>query len=133
MTGVASGEADFLFTTIGSAQAMVQAGKVKVLGITSAQRSPQMPEIRTMIEGGLPGFVTVAWDGLLAPAGTPGNVISALNTVIVNAKKREDFNARLDKLGYNRIAGTPEDFRKFFLAEIERWRKVAKEGNIKAE
>jgi tripartite-type tricarboxylate transporter receptor subunit TctC len=133
VTGVATGEAHFLFTTIGSAWGMLQAGKVKALGITSAQRSPQMPEIRTMIEGGLPGFVTLAWDGLLAPAGTPGNVISALNSVIVNAKKREDFSARLDKLGYNRIAGTPEDFRNFFLAEIERWRKVAKEGKITAE
>lgn len=133
VTGVATGEADYLFINMATAQGMVTAGKLRALGITSAKRSPQTPQIRTMQEGGLKGFVTQTWDGLLAPAGTPGNVLNALNQVIVDAKKREDFSARLDQFGYDRHSGTPDDFRKFFFAEMEKAAKVVKAGNIKLE
>jgi tripartite-type tricarboxylate transporter receptor subunit TctC len=86
-----------------------------------------------MIEGGLPGFVTQTWYGVLAPAGTPGNVISALNAVIVKAVQKEDFRARLAQLGADPIAETPEYFRKMLAEEIERWSKVVKASKAKPE
>ena len=84
-----------------------------------------------MIEGGLPGFVTQTWYGVLAPRGTPGPVINALNAVIVKAVQREDFRTRLAQMGADPIAETPEYFRKMLLEEIERWSKVVKASGIK--
>ena len=133
MTGLASGEVDFTFCNIPAAQPLMAAGKVRAIGITSAKRSPLLPELPTMIEGGLPGFVTETWYGVLAPAGTPRNVINALNAVIVKAVQKEDFRARLAQLGADPIAETPEYFRKFLLEEIERWSKVVKASKATPE
>jgi tripartite-type tricarboxylate transporter receptor subunit TctC len=133
LTALASGEVDFSFSNIPAAQPLMGPGRIKALAITSAKRSPLLPELPTMIEGGLPGFVTQTWYGVLAPAGTPGNVISALNAVIVKAVQKEDFRARLAQLGADPIAETPEYFRKMLAEEIERWSKVVKASKAKPE
>ena len=86
-----------------------------------------------MIEGGLPGFVTQTWYGILAPAGTPAPVVSVLNAAIVKAVQKEDFRARLAQLGADPIAETPEYFRKMLIEEIERWAKVVKASKAKPE
>ena len=86
-----------------------------------------------MIEGGLPGFVTQTWYGILAPAQTPVPVIHALNAAIVNAVKKEDFRARLAQLGADPIAEPPEYFRQMLQDEIERWEKVVKASKAKPE
>lgn len=133
LTALASGEVDFSFSNIPAAQPLMGPGRIKALAITSAKRSPLLPELPTMIEGGLPGFVTQTWYGVLAPAGTPGNVISALNAVIVKAVQKEDFRARLAQLGADPITETPEYFRKMLAEEIERWSKVVKASKAKPE
>jgi tripartite-type tricarboxylate transporter receptor subunit TctC len=133
LTALASGEVDFSFSNIPAAQPLMGPGRIKALAITSAKRSPLLPELPTMIEGGLPGFVTQTWYGVLAPAGTSGNVISALNAVIVKAVQKEDFRARLAQLGADPIAETPEYFRKMLAEEIERWSKVVKASKAKPE
>ena len=133
LTALASGEVDFSFSNIPGAQPLMTPGRIKALAITSAKRSPLLPELPTMIEGGLPGFVTQTWYGVLAPAGTPGNVINALNTVIVKAVQKEDFRTRLAQLGADPIAETPDYFRKMLAEEIERWSKVVKASKAKPE
>ena len=133
LTALASGEVDFSFSNIPAAQPLMGPGRIRALAITSAKRSPLLPELPTMIEGGLPGFVTQTWYGVLAPAGTPGNVIGALNTVIVKAVQKEDFRARLAQLGADPIAETPEYFRKMLAEEIERWAKVVKASKATPE
>lgn len=133
LTALASGEVDFSFSNIPAAQPLMAPGRIRALAITSAKRSPLLPELPTMIEGGLPGFVTQTWYGVLAPAGTPGNVINALNAVIVKAVQKEDFRARLAQLGADPIAETPEYFRKMLAEEIERWSKVVKASKAKPE
>lgn len=133
LTALASGEVDFSFSNIPAAQPLMGPGRIRALAITSAKRSPLLPELPTMIEGGLPGFVTQTWYGVLAPAGTPGNVINALNAVIVKAVQKEDFRARLAQLGADPIAETPEYFRKMLAEEIERWSKVVKASKAKPE
>ncbi len=133
LTALASGEVDFSFSNIPGAQPLMGPGRIRALAITSAKRSPLLPELPTMIEGGLPGFVTQTWYGVLAPAGTPGNVINALNAVIVKAVQKEDFRARLAQLGADPIAETPEYFRKMLAEEIERWSKVVKESKARPE
>ena len=133
MTALASGEVNFSFSNIPAAQPMLASGKVRELAITSAKRSPLLPDLPTMIEAGLPGFITATWFGLLAPAGTPNNVISTLNTVVVKAVQQEEFRAQLAQMGIDPVAEPPEYFHKFLLEEIERWSKVVKAARIKVE
>lgn len=129
LIALASGEVEFSFSNIPAAQPMLS--RMRVLGITSEKRSSLMPEVPTMIESGLPGFVTQTWYGILAPRGTPQNVITALNTVAVNAVKREDFRNRILQMGSDPIAESPEYFRKMLAEEIERWGKVVRASGIK--
>jgi tripartite-type tricarboxylate transporter receptor subunit TctC len=133
MTALASGEVNFSFSNIPAAQPMLTSGKIKALAITSAKRSPLLPDLPTMIEGGLPDFITATWFGLLAPAGTPNNVIKTLNTVIVKAVQQEEFRAQLAQMGIDPVAEPPEYFHKFLLEEIDRWSKVVKAAKIKVE
>lgn len=124
MTALAGGEVHFSFSNIPAAKPLLDPGKIKALAITGSKRSALMPELPTMEEAGLPGFVTQTWYGLLAPAGTPEKVIHALNAVIVKAVENPDFRARLEQLGADTIAESPEYFRKMLQEEIDRWRKV---------
>ncbi len=133
MTALASGEVDFSFNNIPSAQPLMTPGRVRALGITSEKRSPLLPELPTMIEGGLPGFVTQTWYGVLAPAATPGDIVKALNAVIVKAVQKEDFRARLAQTGADTIMETPEYFRKMLNEEIARWAVVVRASKAKPE
>ncbi|MBI2294038.1 MAG: tripartite tricarboxylate transporter substrate binding protein [Betaproteobacteria bacterium] len=133
MTALASGEVDFSFNNIPAAQPLMIPGRIRALGITSAKRSPLLPELPTLIEGGLPGFITQTWYGVLAPAGTPGAVINTLNAVIVKAIKKDDFRARIAQTGADTITETPEYFRRMLKEEIERWAIVVKASKAKAE
>ena len=129
LTALASGEVEFSFTNIPAAQPLLN--RMRVLAITGEKRSPLMAEVPTMIEGGLPGFVTQTWYGVLAPRGTPQPVVTLLNGVIVKAVQREDFRNRLAQMGADPIAETPEYFRKMLNEEIERWGKVVRASGIK--
>lgn len=133
MTALASGEVDFSFNNIPAAQPLMIPGRIRALGITSAKRSPLLPELPTLIEGGLPGFITQTWYGVLAPAGTPSAVINTLNAVIVKAIQKDDFRARIAQTGADTITETPEFFRKMLIEEIERWAIVVKASKAKAE
>ena len=133
MTALASGEVDFSFNNIPAAQPLMTPGRIRALGITSAKRSPLLPELPTLIEGGLPGFITQTWYGVLAPAGTPGAVINTLNAVVVKAIQKDDFRARIAQTGADTITETPEYFRKMLKEEIDRWAIVVKASKAKAE
>ncbi len=133
MTALASGEVDFSFNNIPSAQPLMTPGRIRALGITSAKRSPLLPGLPTMIEGGLPGFITQTWYGVLAPAGTPADVVNTLNAAIVKAVRKEDFRARIAQTGADPITETPEYFRKYLQEEIDRWAIVVKASKAKPE
>jgi tripartite-type tricarboxylate transporter receptor subunit TctC len=133
MTALASGEVDFSFNNIPASQPLMTPGKVRALAITSAKRSPLLPGLPTMIEGGLPGFITQTWYGVLAPAGTPSDVINTLNAVIVKAVQKEDFRARIAQTGADTLTETPEYFRKMLKEEIDRWAIVVKASKAKPE
>jgi tripartite-type tricarboxylate transporter receptor subunit TctC len=133
LTGLASGEVEFSFSNIPAAQPLMASGRIRAIAITSSKRSALLPDLPTMIEGGLPGFVTQTWYGILAPAQTPAPVINALNKAIVNAVKKDDFSARLAQLGADPIAEPPEYFRRMLQDEIERWEKVVKASKAKPE
>ncbi len=133
MTALASGEVDFSFNNIPAAQPLLVPGRIRALAITSAKRSPLLPELPTMIEGGLPGFVTGTWYGVLAPTGTPRDIVNTLNAAIVKAVQKADFRSRLAQMGADPIAETPEYFHKLLLEEIERWGKVVRASKATPE
>ena len=129
LTALASGEVEFSFSNIPAAQPMLS--RMRVLGITSEKRSSLMPEVPTLIESGLPGFVTQTWYGILVPRGTPQHIVDTLNRVAVNAVKREDFRNRILQMGSDPVAESPGYFRKMLAEEIERWGKVVRASGIK--
>ncbi len=133
MTALASGEVDFSFNNIPASQPLMTPGRIRALGITSEKRSPLLPELPTMIEGGLAGFVTETWYGVLLPAGAPADVVATLNGVIVKAVQKDDFRARLAQLGADPLAESPDFFRKLLASEIERWGKVVRASKARPE
>jgi tripartite-type tricarboxylate transporter receptor subunit TctC len=133
MTALASGEVDFSFNNIPSSLPLMTPGRIRALGITSEKRSPLLPELPTMIEGGLRGFVTATWYGVLMPAGAPDEVVTTLNAIVNKAVQKEDFRARLAQLGADPMTESPDYFRKFLASEIERWGKVVRASKAKPE
>ena len=129
LVALASGEVEFSFSNIPAAQPLMH--KMRALAITSEKRSALLPDLPTMAEAGLPGFITQTWYGVLVPRGTPAGVIAALNSVIVKAVQKEEFRTRLAQMGADPIAENPEYFRKMLNEEIERWGKVIRASGIK--
>jgi tripartite-type tricarboxylate transporter receptor subunit TctC len=133
LAGLASGEVDFAFNNIPSAQPLINAGRIRAIGITSAKRSPLLPDLPTMVEGGLPGFVTETWYGFLAPAGLAREIVTQLNEVAVRAVQRPDIRERFAQMGADPIAEPPEFFARYLAAEIARWARVIRESKARAE
>jgi tripartite-type tricarboxylate transporter receptor subunit TctC len=129
LVALSSGEVEFSFSNIPSAKPVMN--RVRVLGITAQKRTPLLPDVPTMIESGLPGFVTQTWYGILVPTGTPQPVVTTLNRVVVDAVKRDAVRQRIAQLGADPIAESPEYFRKMLGEEIARWAKVVKAAGIK--
>lgn len=111
----------------------VRAGKLRALGVTSANRVAAAPDIPTIAEGGLPGYETVVWYGLLAPAGTPQDIIARLHKESVAILRAPDSAERIASTGAEVLASSPEEFGALIKAETAKWAKVAKAAGIKPE
>jgi tripartite-type tricarboxylate transporter receptor subunit TctC len=133
MPAVMSGEVASSFATIVSSLPLVAAGKLRGLAVTSAKRFPTAPEFPTVAESGLPGYEAVAWYGVFAPAGTPPEVVTTLNTEIRRIVNMPDVAALLLKQGAEAYATSPQEFTKVVLRDIEKWAKVVKESGAKAD
>ena len=112
--------------------AQIKAGKVQALAVTTAKRHPSLPDVPALAES-LPGFETVAWFGVLAPAATPKSVVERMNAVINQALDQADVKARLATLACDPAPGTPEAFAQRVNADVARWKKLASERNIRAD
>ena len=111
----------------------VRSGRLRAVGVTTAQRLPAEPDIPTIAEGGVPGFESVAWFGPVAPAGTPKEVIARLHKEIVAIVTAPDVKERFAKEGGYVVASSPEEFERFMRAEAVKWAKVVKAAGIKPE
>jgi tripartite-type tricarboxylate transporter receptor subunit TctC len=127
------GRTSMIFDTVSAIQAHVKSGAVRGIAVTTSARSSVFPDLPTVSEAGLKGYDASTWGGILAPAGTPKDVIAKLNTAINAALKAEDVQAKLTGAGVQIQGGTPEAFAAVIQSEIDKWGKVVKDAGIQPE
>jgi tripartite-type tricarboxylate transporter receptor subunit TctC len=132
-TDVMGGQVQMMFNVLPSALPQIQAGKLRALAVTSTTRAASLPDVPTMVEAGVPGYSAITWNGLLAPAGTPPEVIARLNDAIVKAMRSPDMKALLTKIGQDPAWSTPEEFASFLRDETAKWTKVIKATGIQPQ
>lgn len=129
----ASGEVTIAFGGIFAVKGLVESGRLRALAIASAARNPLMPAVPTFAETGWPAVDATGYRGLLAPAGTPREIIARLNADANKAVQLPAVRARLAELGYDVLVGTPEDFGRLIRAEMEKWGKIIRDAGIKVQ
>ncbi|EHP39660.1 hypothetical protein OR16_30119 [Cupriavidus basilensis OR16] len=133
VTDLLGGQVQSMFDNTPSALPHVKAGRLRAIAITSAQRSPLLPDVPTVAESGFPGFDVQSWFSLAAPAGTPRPVIERLNSALNKVLAAPDVRQRLQDLAATPEPGTPEQLRRLIAAETKRWHDVVKQSGAKAE
>ena len=128
-----SGEASVGFTTTPSCITQIKAGRLRALAVSTAQRSPYLPELPTVAEAGIPGYETSAWYGLLVPTGTAPEIVARLNTETVKVLGLPDVKSRLDSAGMVAESSSPEQLGKIIHDEIAKWAKVVKSLGLNAD
>jgi tripartite-type tricarboxylate transporter receptor subunit TctC len=126
-----SGTVQLMFSSSVAIMPAVQAGKLRVLGVTSPKRMPSLPNVPTIAEEGLPGYETGSWYGILAPAGTPPDVVNRLNAEINKALKDPEVRERLANDAADPVGGSPQVFAEHIRAELVRMKLYA--GDIKLD
>ena len=126
-----AGYVQLMFTDYGPAQALITAGKLRPLAVTTTKRLAALPDVPPLAEAGVPGFDLAAWQGVIAPAQTPSDIVTKLNTQLNATVATPDVRARLNDLGMNPIGkGTPDELASFLQAEIVRWGKIVETAGI---
>ncbi len=133
LTDVISGNVELYMSSVPTLIGHIKQGKLRALAVTSAKRVDDIPNVPTINESGYKGFDAVTWFGLLAPAGTPKDVIAKLNAEFNKALKQPELNKRLSDEGADPAGGTPEQFAALIKEEIPRWGKVVKESGAKVD
>jgi tripartite-type tricarboxylate transporter receptor subunit TctC len=128
-----SGQVDMMFDSVTTMAQMAQTGRVKALGTTGKVRSSILPDVPTMSEAGVPGYEATMWVGVMAPAGTPQKVVDLLNTEINKILARPDVKESWEKQGASPVSMKPGEFGAYVESEIEKWAKIIKANDIKAE
>jgi tripartite-type tricarboxylate transporter receptor subunit TctC len=126
------GEVSVGFPTMPSVIGHIKAGKLRALAVTTAQRSPSLPDLPALGEGAVPGYDVGSWYGLLVPAGTPKEIIARLHAETLKVLKLPDTRQRLDAAGFEVLTSTPEEYGAFTRSEIEKWAKVVKASGARA-
>jgi tripartite-type tricarboxylate transporter receptor subunit TctC len=133
VTGLIAGQAQVMFTVGPSAVPQIQSGRIRGIAVTTLKRSKSLPDLPTVAESGLPGFEAPAWNGVLAPAGTPNAIVMKLHGEIMKNLKQQEFLDKIAVLGFEPVGSTPAEFGDFVKAELAKWAKVAKDSGAKAE
>ena len=128
-----SGEVTIAFGGIFAVKGLVESGRLRALAIASAARNPLMPAVPTFAETGWPAVDATGYRGLLAPAGTPREIIARLNAGANKTLQIPAVRARLSELGYDVLGGTPEDYGRVIRAEMDKWGKIIRDAGIKVQ
>jgi tripartite-type tricarboxylate transporter receptor subunit TctC len=130
---IVSGETAILFATIPSSIQHFKSGKLVGLGVSTAKRDPTLPDVPTVAEAGVPGYEVYEWQGVMAPAGTPGAVIKRLHQEIVKTLALPDVKERIAGVGAHAVGSTPEELAAFIKKELATWSKVIKTAGIRID
>jgi tripartite-type tricarboxylate transporter receptor subunit TctC len=133
VTDLVGGQVTMTFANLTTILPFAKAGRLRALAVTSAKRSPTLPDTPTMVEAGVPGFEAATWNGLLAPAGTPKDIVVKLNSDIVKVLKMPDTRDKLAANALEPIGDSSAAFGAHISAEMERWAKVVKAARLKTE
>ena len=128
-----AGQIQMAFVVSYGLEQHVRAGKLRALAVASSKRLPQLPEVPTAAEAGLPGFETYTWFGLIAPRGTPPNVIQRLNAEMLSALAAKDVHDTLSNQGLDSGGTSPQQFARFIASEIEKWSPIVKASGIRVD
>jgi tripartite-type tricarboxylate transporter receptor subunit TctC len=130
---VTGGQVDFMFATVAATQSLIKGGKLRALAVTSAQRSPVLPDVPTLAEGLIPGYLALEWNGILLPARTPKPITDKLSRTIAEIIHEPEIQQKLKDMGVQPVGSTAAEFATFLTAESDKWGKVVKAGDIKAD
>jgi tripartite-type tricarboxylate transporter receptor subunit TctC len=133
VTDLIGGQVDLGFETTSVTLSHLRDGSIRPLAVATRQRLPDLPEVPTMIESGVPDFVAESWIGVMAPAGTPADVVAKLNAAINAGLESAEMRARLKTFAAEAKPGTPQDFAAFIAAERPKWIAMAKLSNLKPD
>ena len=132
-TDIMGNQVDFSFQNLGAVTNYIKGGRMKALAVTAGKRHPQLPDVPSASEAGFADLVVTSWQAAAAPAKTPRDIVAKLNDATVKALRSPDVSARMQQIGFDVVAGTPEEFGRFMKQEVERWTAVVQRGGIKAE
>ena len=132
MTDLIGGQVQVMFGTVTTSLPHIRAGELRALAVTSTMRSEALPDVPT-VNDFVPGYEVNTWAGIVAPRGTPPDVIERLNRAINAGLESAGITARYADMGATRFAGSPAEFGKFMAEDAEKWAKVIRAANIKVE
>lgn len=127
MTDLVSGQLSYVFAVLPTAHPFIASGQLRALAVTGSRRSAALPNVPTVAEALVPGFEMYEWLGLFAPAGTPPEIVAALNGAVVRAVGRPEIGDRLREIGVETVAGSPEALRAHLDRELSRWAELARQ------
>jgi tripartite-type tricarboxylate transporter receptor subunit TctC len=133
VTDLLGNQIALMFDNMPSAIQHVRSGKLRAIAVTTAKRSPELPDVPTIAEAGVPGYEATSWFGLFVPAGTPPAVISKLNTAIVKVLAKADIKKKINEQGAEVYSETPEQFSAFIQKESVKWGKVVRESGASVD
>jgi tripartite-type tricarboxylate transporter receptor subunit TctC len=133
MIDMVAGQVATMAATILTGMPQIRAGRLRPLAITSAARSPIVPDLPTVAEAGLPGYESVQWYGMLAPARTPRDIITRLHGEATRVLQQPEIKARFAGDGADPVGSTPEEFTRYIQSELTKWAKVARDAGIQQE
>jgi tripartite-type tricarboxylate transporter receptor subunit TctC len=133
VTDVLAGHMNMMFNSIAPLVGHIKAGRVRVLGVASAKRSSQLPEVPTISEAGVPGFEAENWFGMFAPAKTPQRIIARLNEAVVKVVRSPEIQAQFAALGADAVGNSPEEFAAFVRRDMEKYAKVVRISGAKVD
>ena len=133
ITDLLAGQVQVMFDNLPSSLAHVKAGKLRAIAVTTAKRSPALPEVPTIAEAGLPAYEASSWFGLHAPARTPKDIVNKIYGTVSKALQSKDMAERLSSQGAEAVGNTPEAFTEFVREEIQKWAKVVKASGARVD
>ena len=129
-TDLVSGQIDYLFAITSTALPHIESGRLRVLAVTSKERTPQLPNVPTISESGLPGFEAVTWFGFVVPAGTPREIVDRLNAEIGKVLSKPEVKKQLAAQGIDVAGGTPEQLGGYMREEFAKWGSLVKDAAV---